>query len=305
MSTGARLVLFVAGVAALFMAGLGAGALTADDPAGRGTPEAETAKEDNVSGLYSSAAGYSFVPEATASQPGQPADLRFRITGPDGQPVRDYRLQHERDLHLILASRDLDWFSHVHPVLDGDGVWSVPVRLPAPGLYRAFADFAVAGDGPALTLGVDLTAAGNYRPRPLPPPSTVSTVDGYQVTLAGAPDRPGEAELRLDVSLDGRPVTDLEPYLGAYGHLVALRAGDLAYLHVHPEGTPDDGVTAPGPEVVFYAQVPSAGRYHLYLDFKHEGEVRTAAFTVTGTGTTASEVTEPSESEEPHSGDGH
>ena len=82
------------------------------------------------------------------------------------------------------------------------------------------------------------------------------------------------------MSQDGKPVTDLQPYLGAYGHLVALRAGDLAYLHVHPDGTPGDGKTKPGPEVVFYAAVPSDGTYHLYLDFKHDGVVRTAAFTV-------------------------
>jgi hypothetical protein len=81
------------------------------------------------------------------------------------------------------------------------------------------------------------------------------------------------------VSKDGRPVTDLQPYLGAYGHLVALRDGDLAYLHVHPDGTPGDGRTAAGPEIVFHAEVPSAGSYRLYLDFQHAGVVRTAEFT--------------------------
>ena len=82
------------------------------------------------------------------------------------------------------------------------------------------------------------------------------------------------------VSRDGEPVTDLQPYLGAYGHLVALRSGDLAYLHVHPDGTPGDGTTEPGPDVTFFAAVPSAGTYHLYLDFQHRGEVHTAAFTL-------------------------
>ena len=81
-----------------------------------------------------------------------------------------------------------------------------------------------------------------------------------------------------NITKDGKPVTDLEPYLGAFGHLVALREGDLAYLHVHPDGAPGDGRTEPGPGVVFYAAVPSDGRYHLYLDFKHDGVVRTAAF---------------------------
>ena len=84
--------------------------------------------------------------------------------------------------------------------------------------------------------------------------------------------------LKLSVAKDGRPVTDLQPYLGAYGHLVALRGGDLAYLHVHPDGEPGDGKTSPGPDVEFGAEVPSVGSYHLYLDFKHDGVVRTAEF---------------------------
>ena len=79
---------------------------------------------------------------------------------------------------------------------------------------------------------------------------------------------------------DGRPVTDLQPYLGAYGHLVVLRDGDLAYLHVHP-AAPQDGTTpAQGPHVRFVTTAPSAGTYRLFLDFRHGSVVRTAAFTV-------------------------
>ena len=288
MSTGARLFGFGVGLAALFAAGLGVGALTNDDeragPATAGTERSE----GNVSGLHSSEAGYTFVPESTMLPPDHEVDFGFRITGPDGQPVREYRPEHERELHLIVASRDLGWFRHVHPVRDGDGRWSVPLRLPEPGPYRAFADFAADGDGPALTLGVDLAAAGDPRSRPLPPPSTVSTVEGYRVTLDGAPEKPGEAEVGLTVHLDGRPVTDLEPYLGAYGHVVALRAGDLAYLHVHPEGVPGDGTTKAGPEVRFGLHLPTAGDYRLFFDFQHRGTVRTADFTVAvGGGQTA------------------
>ena len=85
--------------------------------------------------------------------------------------------------------------------------------------------------------------------------------------------------LTLRVSRDGTPVSDLQPYLGAYGHLVALRDGDLANLHVHPDGAPGDGRTVAGPDITFHAQVPSAGTYRLYLDFQHNGTVRTAEFT--------------------------
>ncbi len=76
-------------------------------------------------------------------------------------------------------------------------------------------------------------------------------------------------------------MTDLQPYLAAYGHLVALRQGDLAYLHVHPDGAPGDGRTKAGPAIVFHTTAPSDGTYRLFLDFKHGGVVRTAEFTLT------------------------
>jgi hypothetical protein len=85
----------------------------------------------------------------------------------------------------------------------------------------------------------------------------------------------GEASLVFDVSRNGRAVRDLEPYLGALGHLVALREGDLAFLHVHP-GTEEGS----GPRIAFRAAFPSQGRYRLFLQFAHEGRVQTAAFTV-------------------------
>jgi len=130
-----------------------------------------------------------------------------------------------------------------------------------------------------MTLGADAAVAGRFDPVALPAPSRTARVDDYTVTLDGALV-PGESsELTLSVSRDGRPVTDLQPYLAAYGHLVALRAGDLGYLHVHPDGAPDDGRTEPGPRITFYAEVPSGGEYRLFLDFKHDGVVRTAEFT--------------------------
>jgi len=279
VNAGARLAGFGVGLVALFAAGLGVGAAVGDGP-GSGSSGSE---EENVSGLESSRGGYSFVPETNGLEPGQPGDFRFRITGPDGQVVQAYRPQHERELHLIVAGRDLNWFAHIHPLRDAEGVWSVPLTLPGPGPFRAFADFAVV-DGDAYTLGIDLTAPGPYQARPLPAPSPVSSIDGYRVSLTGAPTRPGDAEIGLTVTLDGRPVTDLDPYLGAYGHVVALREGDLAYLHVHPEGVPGDGATAAGPEVRFDMHLPVAAEYRLFFDFQHRGVVRTADFTVPVTG---------------------
>lgn len=122
--------------------------------------------------------------------------------------------------------------------------------------------------------------AGTYQPQDLPPQKATAGVDGYTVTLDDTLAAGRTTGLTLSVTKDGTPVTDLEPYLGAYGHLVALCAGDLAYLHVHPEGEPDDGTTQPGPAISFMATATTSGTYRLFLDFKHQGTVRTAAFTL-------------------------
>jgi hypothetical protein len=105
-------------------------------------------------------------------------------------------------------------------------------------------------------------------------------VDGYQVTLDGDLTAGKSSNVVATVTRNGQPVTDLQPYLGAYGHLVALRATDLGYLHVHPLGEPGDGTTTAGPQVRFAVEVPTTGTYRLFLDFQHEGKVRTAQFRV-------------------------
>lgn len=225
-------------------------------------------------GLQVSENGYTLAMETPTLAAGK-STLRFAIKDANGRKVTAFAKEHGKELHFIVASRDLTVYRHLHPVRAADGTWTAAADLPAPGGYKAFADFKPAVQGAkGITLGADLSVPGAYAPRPMPPVTPVANVDGYQVRLGGTLD-PGKAgELKLTVSKGGRPVTDLEPYLGAYGHLVALRAGDLAYLHVHP----NEG--GPGPDVSFTATAPSAGTYRLFLDFQHEGKVRTAAFTV-------------------------
>ncbi|GAA2433410.1 hypothetical protein [Streptomyces macrosporus] len=303
MNTALKITAFTAALAASFGAAYGVG--SAVDPVADPVPAAHAERgghderdehderqegghrkgghaDTPAGGLNVSEGGHTLDLATPRVPAGKATELRFTVRDDRGRPVTDYRTEHGKELHLILASRDLDTYRHLHPVRAADGTWSTPVKLPEAGDYRVFADFTPAAKGATnLTLGADLAVSGAYEPAAPPEPSARATVDGYTVTLDGAL-RPGEASgLDLTVAKDGRPVTDLEPYLGAYGHLVALRSGDLAYLHVHPGGAPGDGTTAPGPTVSFTATAPSDGTYRLFLDFKHDGEVRTAAFTVT------------------------
>ena len=229
-------------------------------------------------GVMVSQDGYTLHLAQSQRPAGRDRTVAFVIEGPDGRPVTSYTEEHEKDLHLIAVRRDFSGFQHVHPVLRADGTWTTNLDLTA-GAWRVFADFTPAG-GAGLTLGADLTVPGPVRGTHARPVTRTATVDGYTVTLHGDLVAGEHSMLTLTVSRHGAPVTDLQPYLGAYGHLVTLREGDLAYLHVHPGGEPGDGQTKPGPDVEFGAEVPSAGRYHLYLDFRHDGVVRTAPFTL-------------------------
>lgn len=297
MNTATTLGAFALGLTVVFAGAVGVGNAvgpvgTAAAPA-HGSEHADTAADDTGAGssvaaageqpegLSASLDGYTLRLDTPTLPLGTPSELALRVLGPDGQPVTAYTPTHDEDLHLILVRRDGTGFQHLHPERDAAGRWTVPVTLSQAGAYKVFTDTAPAGRAEALTLAADLQVPGDYRPVPLPPPSRTAQVDGYTVTLTGDLAAGQSSPLVLSVSRDGRPVTDLQPYLAAYGHLVSLREGDLAYLHTHPDGAPGDGRTPAGPDIAFGVDVPTDGAYRLYLDFQHQGVVRTAEFTAT------------------------
>ena len=217
--------------------------------------------------------------------------LRFRVVGADGRAVQNFDVEHDKRMHLIVIRRDLTGFQHLHPELGDDGEWTTDVTLPEAGSYRVFADFR--REGQSHTLAGDLAVEGEADYRTLPEPTaTADTGDGYQVSLDGEDSRAGEeTQLAFAVTRRGEEVTP-DDYLGAKGHLVALREGDLAYLHVHPAGgghghhdhkhEHEDATQdkeGAGEPIRFMTAFPSEGRYGLFLQFKHEGRAHTAAFT--------------------------
>ena len=270
-----RLLFFGAALVALFALGAAAGRVFEPGaPGAAGAAEGEMAghaaghEPTPVRGLAVADHGLRLVVVDRELPLGVAAPLRFRIVDTEGDPVRRFDILHTKRMHLILARRDLSGFQHMHPRLGADGTWTAPVRIDAPGSYRLFADFS--HEGEATTLAADLAVDGDAELQPLSAPSATATGDGgYDVKLLSAPSHAGtETELRFVVSRDGQPVAT-EPYLGAGGHLVALREGDLAFLHVHPVGD----------SLAFAATFPTAGGYRLFLQFKVDGRVETVAFT--------------------------
>ena len=246
-----RVALFAAGLAGAFLAALVVGR-AADVGARTVAVEAEHGEQMSApAGLAVEQDGYRLVQDQDSFTAGRRAPYVLRILGPAGDVVRDFDVEHERRLHLIVVGREADApFLHLHPRQRGDGSWTVPLKLPFAGTYRVFADFTTGGE--RRTLGIDLSATGG----PLPYAWWDSI---YIVKLNEQGDR-----LTFDVRGDTGPVRT-QPYLGAGGHLVVLREGDLAYIHAHAE---ED-------ELAFDVPFPSEGRYRLYLQFKLDGNVVT------------------------------
>ncbi|WP_374456973.1 hypothetical protein [Nocardioides sp.] len=315
MTTPLRVAAFVTALVAAFAVAWGGGRLVgpidtepaAGEMAGHGEDEThvETAGGHSgvadATGLTARADGFTLALADREVVAGR-TRLDFQVLTSSGRPLLDYTREHEKDLHLIVVRRDLTGFQHVHPTLDrATGTWSVDVRL-TPGVWRVIADFTPEGwDG--ITLADDLAVAGDFSPAPLPADERTAKVrtdaGTYTVTLEGDTAPGASTVLTTRIELDGEPVTDLEPYLGAFGHLVAIRAGDLGYLHVHPE----EGEAGPGIE--FATAFPEAATYRLFLDFQHRGTVHTAAFTVKSGGAPSGDGSADDHADEEGEGHGH
>jgi hypothetical protein len=220
--------------------------------------------------------GVTLRPQPRTFAAGATQTWRFTLAGCDGRALQRFQAESGKRLHLIVVRSDLTAYQHLHPTLHRDGSWSVAVATPAPGRYRAITDFVV--DDHKYVLGTDLTVPGPAAQRPLPAPGLTAATDGYGVELQRpAVLRAGqETQLTFLITRGGRPVRDLQPYLASYGHLVALHAPDLAYSHVHPNGT-DRSQGA----VTFDTELHARGTYRLFLQFQTHDRDHTAAFTQT------------------------
>ncbi len=194
------------------------------------------------------------------------APLAFLIRAPSGEVVRHFDLQHARRMHLIVVRNDLSSFRHVHPKLEGAS-WVSSIRLPA-GAYTAYADFV--SEGRRAVVSAPVVVDGGWRRKPLPARSSSARAGAYTVELDLADPREEDPTTLSFRVLRGEEGVGVDRYLGARGHLVVLRADDLAYLHTHAE---EDSLD-------FETTFPSPGSYRAFLQFAVDGTVHTAAFTV-------------------------
>jgi hypothetical protein len=221
-------------------------------------PHAHTGSTGSTSsaelGLSDTVDGTSLIIETSTD-----SNLVFHIER-DGAPVTSFTDAHGALLHLVVVRRDLSHFQHLHPWLAPDGTWTTDVDLAAPGVWRILVDATPATAGGPIVLGTDIVVPGDATDQSIPAPDDSVEIDGLSVQRHG---------MHFIIS----PVDNLDTYLGQAAHLIALREGDLAYQHLHPD-TDELG------SVMFSGALPGPGTYRLFLQFINADQVVTVPFTV-------------------------
>jgi hypothetical protein len=230
-------------------------------------------------GLSASLHGYHLT-TVGAAMPNTAMPITFTVTRA-GKPVTEFDVEQTKLMHFYLIRADLTGFQHLHPLLGSDGVWTVTPDALRSGRYRMYVQFVPHADAQAgaLVLSSAFTVSGGAPANtPIPAPTTATSVDGYTVKLAGTPHAGKDTMLTLTVTRDGKPITDLQPYLDTYAHVTALHQSDLAFAHLHPAGAVngDHG----GPTLSLTADLPETGLYRFFIQFQTVGTLHTAAMTV-------------------------
>ena len=253
-----------------------------------------------------------FSSQPEQAQAGQPTTLTFTVKDQQGATVKDLQIVHEKPMHLLIVSKDLAEFYHVHPEPSADGSYRVTHTFPNGGDYRLYADFTPQG-AVQVVEQIDLTVTGSERAKVALIPDTKfeKVVDGLKIVMKPSADIKAGQELTLDFqafdATTGKPASDLQNYLGELAHFVIISEDLEDFVHAHPmakgesmdsmkmgDAKPDehgkDGHEHPASdggeemaarsEVSAHTTFPRSGLYKLWAQFQRGGKVISVPFVV-------------------------
>lgn len=214
--------------------------------------------------------------------PNQDVHISILLKDKKNKPITSFQTVEEKLMHLIVVSKDLSYFAHIHPIYKGNGLFVITTRFPTAGEYKLTADFTPAGGVDSSIQTYWLHINGNVPPaKPIVPDQNLTkVVDGLKVTLSyNKNNMMSNMPLNMDFTFKdaktNKPITDLQPYLGVMGHMVAMSSDVTKYTHVHPMTTKGHG-----PKVTFMALFPKKGVYKIWGQFQYEGRVIVVPYVV-------------------------
>jgi hypothetical protein len=197
-----------------------------------------------------------------------------------GKPIHDFEVVHEKLYHLFVVSQDLTVFIHTHPQIQPDASFKLDYTFPKPGLYRILSDFYPKNGTPQLISSTMVVPGAGFKlatPK-LEPTLTPQHAENLDVELVTDPPQPIVGEKTL-MFFRLRPNEDIEPYLGAMGHMLAVSADLIDLSHNHPFLVTDP-TNADYKQIQFNMIFPREGVYRVWIQFQRKGVVNTVAFNV-------------------------
>ncbi|MCZ2148855.1 MAG: hypothetical protein LC126_13895 [Bryobacterales bacterium] len=211
-------------------------------------------------------------------RPDKPVGMTFRVEDPKTHAtVRKYEIVHEKLFHLFLVSDDLSYFAHEHPTPRPDGTFVFDAKLPQAGPYRVVADFYPAGGTPQMNISTMYVAGQAVPKKPPAADLRAQTGGNLKVSISTEPPQP-LAGFKTLMFFQLEPADggafELEPYIGAWGHMLAVSEDLVDFIHTHPF------IADGGPKVQFNMIFPREGIYRVWVQFQSKGQVNTVAFNV-------------------------
>jgi hypothetical protein len=202
------------------------------------------------------------------------------IKDKSNKPIQTFDKVHDKLMHLIIVSKDLSYFSHIHPEYKGNGEFDITTAFPAGGDYQLISEFTPHGGGDNSVEKHWLHIDGPVpKAIPIVPDHNLTKViDGLKITLSFdhiMAEMNSNMTFTIRDAATNKPISNLQPYLGALGHAVAISDDTKNYLHIHPLTSKWSG-----PKVTFMTIFPEKGVYKIWGQFQYQNRVIVAPFVV-------------------------
>lgn len=211
-------------------------------------------------------------------------ELQLEVTTADGHPVTKFTEDMTKLMHLIVVSKDLSSFQHVHPDYVKDNVFRTKLNLPFAGSFYVTSEFKPHKQNVVINKQwIQVSGEPLSNETIVPDTTWIKSVSGLEVSLSASPGI-GEIEAGQMVMLlfrfidkdTGKPIKEIEPFLGTSGHCVILNSIVDQFVHAHAMEAMSGGAN-----VMFHTVFPEKGIYKLWGQFQFKGEVLTVPFVIT------------------------